>query len=92
MAHDSERPIRLPDNLDADKLAEVALAILSLTLESHSVWKALDWDLMNLLYDKGRIADPISKKKSVALTEEGERLARTFLVKHFAKPGHRSSA
>ncbi len=87
MTHDPERSIRLPENLDADKLAEAALAILSLTLEGRSVWKALDWDLMNLLHQKGWIADPISKNKSVALTEEGERLAKSFLLKHFGKAG-----
>ena len=82
---DSERPIRLPDDLNPDKLAEAALAILSLTLHDGSVWKALDWDVMNLLYQKGWIEDPISKKKSVVLTAEGERLARSFLRKHFGK-------
>ena len=85
MTSDSERPIRLPESLDADKLAEAALAILSLTLHVGSVWKALDWDLMNLLFEKGWIGDPVSKNKSVALTEEGERLARSFLLKHFGR-------
>ena len=79
----SEPPICLPEYLDAEKLAEAALAILSLTLHSGSVWKALDWDLMNFLHQKGWIEDPISKKKSVMLTAEGERLARSFLEKHF---------
>lgn len=85
MTNDSERPTCLPERLDADKLAESALAILSLTLHSGSVWKALDWDLMNLLHQKGWIEDPVSKKKSVVLTAEGERLARSFLLKHFGK-------
>lgn len=85
MTTDSERPHRLPENLDAERLAEAALAILSLTLHGGSVWKALDWDLMNLLHQKGWIADPISKKKSVLLTDEGERLARSFLLEHFGK-------
>jgi hypothetical protein len=40
---------------------------------------------MNLLHQKGWLADPISKKKSVALTEEGERFAGAFLLKHFGK-------
>jgi len=85
MTNDSERPIRLPEELDGNKLAEAALAILSLTLHDGSVWKALDWDLMNLLHEKGWIEDPISKKKSVMLTREGERLAHSFLLKHFGK-------
>lgn len=85
MENASDRRIRLPENLDADKLAEVVLGILSLTLDSGRVWKALDWDLMNLLHDKGWIADPVSKAKSVLLTAEGERLAASFLAKHFAR-------
>jgi Domain of unknown function (DUF6429) len=85
MPNDSGRPIDLPANLDSDKLAETALAILSLTLHGGSVWKALDWNLMNLLHQKGWIADPISKNKSVALTEEGGRLARSLLLKHFGR-------
>ncbi len=85
MTHDDERPARLPDELDSDKLAEVALAMLGLTLHGGRVWKALDWDLMNLLFERGWISDPVSKSKSVVLTEEGEQLARFFLVKHFSK-------
>ena len=84
MADDQEREINLPSELDTEKLAEVALALLSLTLHSGRVWKALDWDLMNLLHQKGWIADPVSKTKSVVITAEGEELAKSFLVKHFA--------
>jgi hypothetical protein len=76
----------LPDELDSDRLAEAALAILSLTLhEGGRVWKGLDWDLMDLLHEKGWIADPRSKAKSVVLTEDGERLAREFLQKYFGR-------
>lgn len=76
----------LPDEIDTDRLAEAALAILSLTLhDGGRVWKGLDWGLMDLLYKKGWIADPQSKAKSVVLTEEGERLAQAFLHKHFGR-------
>jgi hypothetical protein len=38
----------LPHELDTDKLAEAALAILSLTIHDDGrVWKGLDWDLMD---------------------------------------------
>ena len=40
---------------------------------------------MNLLHQKGWIDDPISKNKSVLLTEDGERLAEVFLLKHFSE-------
>ena len=76
----------LPHDLDTDKLAEAALAILSLTRhEGGRVWKGLDWELMGLLHDKGWIVDPVSKAKSVVLTEEGERLAQEFLRRHFGR-------
>jgi hypothetical protein len=62
---------RFPDWIDCDRLAEASLAILSLTLhEGGRVWKGLDWDLMDLLHEKGWIVDPRSKAKSVLLTEE----------------------
>ncbi len=83
MSEDLERPTDLPEELDGEKLAEAALGILSLTLHGGRVWKALDWNLMNVLFEKGWICDPVSKAKSVVLTEEGERLARSFLLKHF---------
>ena len=85
MSEDFERPTDLPEELDGEKLAEAALGILSLTLHGGRVWKALDWNLMNLLFEKGWICDPVSKTKSVLLTEKGETLARSFLVKHFGR-------
>jgi hypothetical protein len=76
----------LPDGIDKDRLAEAALAILSLTLHDDGrVWKGLDWDLMDLLHEKGWIVDPRSKAKSVVLTEDGERLADEFLRKYFGR-------
>ena len=78
-----DSPTELRDDLDGGKLAEAALALLSLTLHDGRVWKALDWNLMNLLFEKGWIFNPASKAKSVLLTEEGERCARAFLLKHF---------
>jgi hypothetical protein len=85
MAQEDDHPDRLPSHLDHDKLAEAALALLSLTLHGGRVWKALDWDLMNLLHREGWISDPASKVKSVVLTEEGEALAGELLRKHFGR-------
>jgi Domain of unknown function (DUF6429) len=79
-------PRNLPNDIDTDRLAEAALAILSLTLhDGGGVWKGLDWELMGLLHDKGWIVDPASKAKSVVLTEEGEQLAQQFLRRHFGR-------
>jgi hypothetical protein len=77
------------DNIDKEKLAEVALAILSLTAHKNMggvrAWKGMDWDLLNILYQKGWIGDPVGKQKSVVFTDEGEDLATKFLEKHFGK-------
>ena len=75
------------EELHRQKLCEAALALLSLSLHDGRVWKGLDWNLMDLLFEKGWITDPKSKAKSVVLTEEGERLAREFLRKHFGRSG-----
>jgi Domain of unknown function (DUF6429) len=79
----------LPSNLNQDKLSEAALAILGLTaFREHEIvraWKGLDWDLLDVLYQKGWIADPKGKAKSVVLTDEGARLARDLLTRHFGK-------
>ncbi len=77
----------LPDDIDDEKLAEIALAMLSLSAFSDPVgtraWKGMDWDVLNLLYEKGWIMDPKNKSKSVVLTTEGEALAQKLFAKHF---------
>ena len=82
---DKWRHTDLPEELDKDKLAEAALGILFLTFHDDYVWKALDFNLMNVLHEKGWIYDPVSKAKSVGLTIEGKRLAKEFLLKHFGR-------
>jgi hypothetical protein len=85
MSKDRIHPVELPSDLDHEKLAEATLGILSLTLDDHgNVWKTLDWDLMNLLFNNGWIDDPVHKHKSVQLTTKGRAIAEGFLVKHFA--------
>jgi len=39
--------------------------------------------VMDLLHEKGWLVEAQTKAKSVVLTEEGERLAREFIRKHF---------
>lgn len=73
--------------LDPDKLAEAALGLLSLTLhDGDRAWKGLDWDVMDLLYQRGWIHDPRGKAKSVVLTETGLAMAGAMLHKHFGRP------
>lgn len=75
--------------IDADKLEEVALALLGMTsFTDHGavrVWKGLDWDLLDSLCARGWITNPKNKAKSVVLTQEGQRLAPEFFRRHFAR-------
>jgi len=77
----------IPEGLDQEKIAEAALAILSLSrmVEPYGVtaWKGIDWGVMNLLFEKGWISDPVGKRKSVGITDEGIKLADQFLEKYF---------
>lgn len=73
---------------DRDKVDEMVLALLCLTL--HDVdefgaraWKSFDWDAMDRLYSKGYIEDPKNKAKSVVLSLEGLERARTLFERHF---------
>jgi len=74
-------------DIDEQKLAEAALAILSLTLHGKAgatrAWKGMSWDLLDVLYKNGWIYDPVGKQKSVIFTEDGEELATKFMNKHF---------
>jgi hypothetical protein len=83
----TKETVALPTNLNQEKLSEAALAILGLTAfrDRHVVraWKGMDWDLLDVLYQKGWIDDPKGKAKSVVLTDEGARLAGDLLQRHF---------
>ena len=86
----------LPPNVDQEKLSQAALAILGLNaFDDHDVvraWKGMDWGLLDALFEKGWIANPKGKAKSVVLTADGARLAREFLMKHFGSESHNHGA
>jgi len=77
----------IPNDIDKDKLAEAAQAILCLSVFQDGsgvrTWKGMDWDVMDLLFDRGWIHDPKSKAKSVVVTEEGIEKAEQFLQRYF---------
>lgn len=77
----------IPEDANTEKLAEAALGLLWLSVHGDEygtrVWKGLDWDVMNLLYERGWISDPKNKNKSVVLTEEGKKLSEEFFEKHY---------
>jgi hypothetical protein len=72
---------------DEDKVDEMVLALLFLTLhDNYRAWKGYDWDAMDRLHNKGMIANPVGKAKSVVLTEDGLQRSRELFLKHFGKP------
>jgi hypothetical protein len=72
--------------IDQEKIDEAVLALLYLTLHDGArAWKSVDWQAMNRLHEKGLIANPVGKAKSVQFTadglEEAERLFQKLFVK-----------
>jgi hypothetical protein len=49
-------------------------------------WKGYDWRVLNGLHKRGLISDPVSKAKSVFLTDEGRRQAEAFLNSYVGAP------
>jgi len=48
-------------------------------------WKGYDWDVLNRLHESGYIEDPVSKAKSVMLTDEGAERSKRLFEQHFMK-------
>jgi Domain of unknown function (DUF6429) len=71
-------------NLNTDAIDEFALALLYLTLHDHNrAWKSFDWDVLNRLYERGLIGEPVNKTKSVIFTEEGLQESERLFKQHF---------
>ena len=71
-------------DIDTDKLDAAALAILSLTFQDGSrVWKGIDWDITDRLFQKVLIENPAGKAKSLVLTEQCVELAKRALEEQF---------
>ena len=74
------------DDYDREKVDEVVLALMYLTLHDYyRAWKGFDWDVLDRLYEKGWIENPRGKAKSVVLTEEGLALSTSLFEQHFGK-------
>jgi hypothetical protein len=73
--------------INNEKVDEMTLALLYLTtFTDHGglrSWKGHDWDVLNRLYERGYIDDPVSKAKSVMLTQEGAERSKRLFEKHF---------
>jgi hypothetical protein len=75
---------------DQDKVDEMVLALLSLTMFEEDqygarAWKGHDWVAMDRLHAKGYVSDPKSKAKSVVVTVNGVQRSRELFEKHFGK-------
>jgi hypothetical protein len=71
---------------DTDKVDEMVLALLYLGIhDGGRAWKGIDWDSMNRLHQKGFISNPISKAKSVILTDKGVKMSEQLFKQFFAK-------
>jgi hypothetical protein len=72
--------------IDTEKVDEAVLALFYLTLHDGTrAWKGFDWDALNRLHAKGLISDPVSKAKSVFLTDEGLRASERLFNELFAR-------
>lgn len=72
--------------IDEDKVDEVVLALLYLTLhDGGRAWKSFDWESMNRLHEKGLISDPVNKAKSVVFTEQGLQESERLFKQLFSK-------
>ena len=71
---------------DEEKVEDAVLALMYLTIHDRvRAWKGFDWDALNRLHEKGFIADPKNKAKSVVLTEEGLARSEELFERLFSK-------
>ena len=71
-------------DFDTHKIDATVLALLHLTLhDKNRAWKSFDFDVMNRLFDKGFITNPVNQAKSVVLTKEGLRESKRLFEELF---------
>src|SRR5258705_8864684 len=71
--------------LDEGTIDQAVLALLYLGVHDGArAWKGFDWEAMNRLHEKGFIADPRGKAKSVVFTEAGLDEAKRLLEQSFS--------
>jgi len=72
--------------IDTGKIDDAVLALLWLTLhDENRAWKGFDWESLRRLHEKGLIENPVSKTKSVVLSDEGLKRAETLFQTLFAR-------
>ena len=75
---------------DQDKVDEMVLALLSLTMFEEDrngarTWKGHDWVAMDRLHAKGYVSDHKRKANSVVATVKGVPRSRELFEKHFGE-------
>ena len=80
----------MPHEYDHEKIDDVVLALLSLTMHEVTeygarAWKGHDWDVLDRLHQKGYIGDPVGKAKSVVITPLGMKRSEELFEQLFAK-------
>jgi hypothetical protein len=75
---------------DKDKVDEMVLALLYLTMFDEDqygarAWKSHDWDALDRLHEKGYLSNPKSKAKSVMVSVKGVKQSRKLFEKNFGK-------
>ena len=69
---------------DPSKIEDAVLALLGVfEFEEGRVWKKYDFEVMDALFAKGYITNPIEKPHSVNLTPEGFTKAKEYADKLF---------
>ena len=72
---------------DERRVQDAVLALMHLNTHTDSfgwrAWKSFPWEATDGLHERGLIDDPRSKAKSVALTDEGARLAEQLFTELF---------
>jgi len=73
-------------NYDENKVDEVVLALMQLTLHDEvRAWKGFDFESLGRLHEKGFIRDPKNKTKSVVLTDEGLAKSKALFEEYFGR-------
>jgi hypothetical protein len=66
---------------DQSKIDEMVMALLYISnFQDGRVWKGYDWSILERLYEKGLITDPVGKAKSFFLTDEGMKLGEKLAL------------
>ena len=82
------------EKIDWDQIDKAVLALLwhgafknRKTDLHYRSWKKFSFEAMDRLYERGYISDPVSKNKSVWLTETGELFAQELFGELFTEKG-----